>query len=61
MQNFIILNYTECVKIKNMYVYIYILTIILKIMFKIIFIKLLKVDNHFVLPIANPFLLCPDV
>ena len=21
----------------------------------------LKVDNHFVLPIANPFLLCPDV
>ena len=23
--------------------------------------KELKVDNHFVLPIANPFLLCPDV
>ena len=21
----------------------------------------LKVPNHFVLPIANPFLLCPDV
>ena len=23
--------------------------------------RYLKVDNHFVLPIANPFLLCPDV
>ena len=23
--------------------------------------RTLKVPNHFVLPIANPFLLCPDV
>ena len=42
-------------------IFLHIIDLVFMGVFLVIFLFYLKVDNHFVLPIANPFLLCPDV